>query len=154
MQSNDLKSRVIRSRSERLAGYRRVLEARSLGATEQRLRELARDDIRPVRLWAARNDRCPPDGLMNLAKDQDSIVRWNALMNASMPGAGLQLLSELEAKECSNSAEPRFTVRSKVLAHPNVDGLLADHLRDLGVRPEPVDCDCVIRGHPGHWCPW
>ncbi|WP_426513264.1 hypothetical protein ACPPVO_23165 [Dactylosporangium sp. McL0621] len=57
-----------------MAGYRRVLEARSSRTTTERLRQLADDPIRPVRLWAARNPRTPPDALDRLLQDPDSWV--------------------------------------------------------------------------------
>jgi hypothetical protein len=130
-------TRSVRSQAERLAGYRRVLEARSPDVTEQRLRELAHDEIRPVRLWTARSSRCPGDALVALAHDEDSTVRWNALHNAAMPAAGLRYLCEWEAERDREGRIPFFIVRARVLAHPNTPTQLAEQLRELGVVAEP-----------------
>jgi hypothetical protein len=77
--------REIRSAHERWLGYLRVLEARDANTTHDRLRELAHDVIRPVRLWTARNPNTPPDALIILSTDPDETVRWNVLMNRSAP---------------------------------------------------------------------
>jgi hypothetical protein len=129
--------RSIRSQPERIAGYRRVLEARSPDVPEQRLRELAHDEIRPVRLWTARSNRCPGDALVALAHDEDPNVSWSALHNAAMPEAGLRYLCEREAERDRKDRTPSFIVRARVLAHPNTPPQLAEQLRELGVVPEP-----------------
>jgi hypothetical protein len=134
--SGDLVTRLIRSQSERLAGYRRVLEARSPDVTGLRLRELADDGIRPVRLWTARSIRCPGDALVALAHDEDPWVSWCALLNAAMPEAGLRYLCEREAEGDRKDRTPCFIVRVWVLAHPNTPTQLADQLRELGVVAE------------------
>jgi hypothetical protein len=131
-----LMTRLIRSQPERIAGYSRVLEARSSDVTEGRLRELAHDEIRPVRLWTARSRLCPGDALVALAHDEDSSVSWNALHNAAMPDAGLRYLCEREA-ERNRHQTPFFIVRARVLAHPNTSPQLAEQLRELGVVAEP-----------------
>jgi hypothetical protein len=134
---SDRMTRSIRSEAERIGGYHRVLEARSPDVTGGRLRELAHDDIRPVRLWTARSRRCPGDALVALAHDEDSSVSWNALHNAAMPEAGLRYLCELEAERDRQDRTPSFIVRARVLAHPNTPPQLAKQLRELGVVPEP-----------------
>lgn len=50
----------IRSAAARWFGLLRVNEARSTDTTEQRLRELATDPMRPVRVCTARNPNTPP----------------------------------------------------------------------------------------------
>jgi hypothetical protein len=135
-------TRQIRSQRERLAGYRRVLEARSSDVTEARLRELAYDEIRPVRLWTARSRRCPGDALVALADDEDGSVRWCALHNAAMPEAGLRYLCEREAEGDRSGSTPFFGVRKRVLAHPNTPTELAEQLRELGVVVEPWMVKC------------
>lgn len=120
-----------------MAGYRRVQEARSPEVSAARMSELAGDEIRPVRLWVARSRRCPPDVLARLAQDEDRTVRWNALLNGSLPEAGLRHLSNLEAQETQNCHTPWFFIRSRVLAHPNVSRELADELHLLGAAAEP-----------------
>jgi len=131
-------TRTIRSQAERIAGYRRVLEARSPDVTDERLREPTHDEIRPVRLWTARSSRCPGDALVALAHDnEDSTVRWCALHNAAMPEVGLRYLCEREAERDRKDRTPSFIVRARVLAHPNTSTQLAEQLRELGVVAEP-----------------
>ncbi|GAA0932700.1 hypothetical protein Vau01_123280 [Virgisporangium aurantiacum] len=77
--------REIRTAHERWLGYLRVLEAWDPKTTHDRLRELAHDVIRPVRLWTARNPNTPPDALTILSTDPDETVRWNFLLNRSTP---------------------------------------------------------------------
>ncbi|MER7277784.1 hypothetical protein ABT369_25415 [Dactylosporangium sp. NPDC000244] len=60
-------SRPIRSQSERMPGYQRALEARSPTTSSARLRELATDDVRPVRVLVARNFNTPRETLEQLA---------------------------------------------------------------------------------------
>ena len=127
--------RRIRSRAEQLAGYRRVLEARSPATPADRLRDLAADELRPVRLWVARNPRCPSDALDALARDEDRTVQWNVLLNAGTPAPALWFLADLEKQEAERSSHPWFIVRSKVLAHPNAGWKLKWELLRLGVRP-------------------
>ncbi len=134
---SDRVTRPIRSQAERIAGYRRVLEARSPDVTEERLRELAHDEIRLVRLWTARSSRCPGDALVALAQDEDSTVSWCALHNAAMPEVGLRYLCDREAERDREDRTPSFIVRARVLAHPNTSTQLAEELRELGVVAEP-----------------
>lgn len=89
--------RVIRTRAGWTAGYRRVLEARSLDTPADRLRILAFDEIRPVRLYVARNPSTPPDALVWLASDPDESVRWNVLLNVNRPAEARRNAAAREA---------------------------------------------------------
>jgi Leucine rich repeat variant len=57
---------------------------------------LAADEIRPVRLWVARNPNTPPEALDALAQDADSAVRWNVLLNPSTPATALETTAVIE----------------------------------------------------------
>ncbi|WP_083971406.1 hypothetical protein [Actinoplanes awajinensis] len=81
----------MRTAAEREPGLLRVYEARSAETTVQRLRELAVDPIRAVRLWVARNANTPPDALGLLLQDADHSVRTNALRHPRTPAAGREL---------------------------------------------------------------
>jgi hypothetical protein len=121
--------REIRSARERWLGYLRVLEARDATTSRDRLRELARDIIRPVRLWTARNPRTPPDALIILSADTDSTVRWNVLLNRSTPLQALQAMADGEA---TNAPAGWFIVRHKVAHHPNTSAQLRAQLLTVG----------------------
>ena len=73
----------------RWQGYQRVLEARMAAVPVERLRELAADPIRPVRLNVARHPRTPADALGRLLFDVDSTVVWNALLHPGTPTEAL-----------------------------------------------------------------
>jgi hypothetical protein len=107
------------------------MEARSLATLPERLRELSRDHIRPVRIWTTRNRNTPPDALDALARDSDPLVRWNAVLHPTMPESGLRYLADAEAAEHS-----WFIVRERVIAHPNCGRELQHELRGLGVKRE------------------
>jgi hypothetical protein len=106
--------RIVRPYSERMAGYRRVLEARSR-TTPARLRELAGDEIRPVRLWTARNIWTPADALDLLADDPDDSVVWNVLLNRQTPARTLERLSRREA---AKFGDRYFIDRERIAHHP------------------------------------
>jgi hypothetical protein len=108
--------REIRSAHERWLGYLHVLEARDVKASPDRLRELARDIIRPVRLWTARNPNTPPDSLIILSADTDSTVKWNVLLNRSTPPQALHAMADQEA---ASAPAGWFIIRHKVVHHPN-----------------------------------
>ncbi len=109
-----------------MAGYRRALEARSIRTPAARLRELAVDEIRPVRVWTARNHNTPPDALDSLADDGDEIVRWNALLNGRMPATAL-------ARVARDRHRRRYVVRRLIAHHGNTPGELRRELREDGV---------------------
>jgi ribosomal protein S18 acetylase RimI-like enzyme len=115
--------RVIRGYTERMDGYRRVLEARSTATSSARLAELARDEIRPVRLWTARNHNTPPSALDHLMRDEDSDVRWNALLHPRTPARALI------------RAVDDVIYRENVAHHPNTPEDLRRDLRAAGVCP-------------------
>ena len=100
--------REIRSAHERWLGYLRVLEARDATTSHDRLRGLARDVIRPVRLWTARNPNTPPD-------------------------APLRALLAMADGEAAYAPAGCFIVRHKVAHHPNTSADLRAHLLTAGV---------------------
>ncbi|MBR7833800.1 hypothetical protein KDL01_11020 [Actinospica durhamensis] len=115
---------AVRTRAERLSGYRRVLEARSPQTSVDRLRVLATDEVRPVRLWTARNPATPADALDRLARDCDASVRWNALVNPLLPDEALSWMAEREEGEHGSRW---FHERSLIVHHPNAsEGLRAE----------------------------
>src|SRR4051794_20362708 len=111
-----MEQRVIRSRSEWMSGYRRVLEARDPATPDDRLLELATDYVRPVRLYVARNPRAPQQALQLLAVDADSTVQWNVLLN---PGAPAQALRAMAQQEAARYGGRSWIVRHRVARHPN-----------------------------------
>ena len=125
------------TQAERLLGYRRVLEARSQDVTADRLRVLAVDDIRPVRLWTARRPPTPPDALDQLARDTDHSVRWNALLNVNLPESSLWWLSDREAGKFGNRW---FLERQRVVHHPNASEALRAELIAVGACSCPRPC--------------
>ncbi len=116
-----------------MAGYRRVLEARDHWTSAARFRVLARDEIRPVRLYVARNPMAPADALALLMADDDTSVTWNALLNPKTPAAALVKSAAAEAKELGTSGFPR---RHYIACHPNTPVALQVTLLRAGV------CDC------------
>ncbi|GIE78501.1 hypothetical protein Aph02nite_44510 [Actinoplanes philippinensis] len=123
-----------RSVAERELGLLRVNEARSIDTTEQRLRELATDPIRPVRLWTARNPNTPPNAVAILLQDADRGVRNEALYHLRAPAAALEVLArrEAEAAELPNATTHK---RHVVAHHPNTPLPLRDELIAAGVCP-------------------
>ncbi|GAA2363147.1 hypothetical protein GCM10010170_059790 [Dactylosporangium salmoneum] len=73
-----------------MLGYLRVLEARDPATPPDRLRALADDDYRPVRVWTARNFHTPADALERLARDEDDHVRWRATYNLNLPEVAIR----------------------------------------------------------------
>jgi hypothetical protein len=120
-----------------MLAYRRVLEARDLNTSADRLRALAADEVRPVRLWVARNPLTPPDALGALARDEDSSVRWNALLHPETPDDALRWLSEREA---ARSGTKWFLVRQLVVHHPNASAELRADLAAIGACVCPQPC--------------
>ncbi|MEV6304093.1 hypothetical protein AB0M02_32140 [Actinoplanes sp. NPDC051861] len=120
-----------------MAGYRRVLEARSPETPVERLRELSGDAVRPVRLWVARNPRTPADALDRLLADADSWVQWNALLNVGAPGAALERLA---AEEQAQFDDRVFHHRSLVAHHPNAPDDLRRRLLEQGACGCPDWC--------------
>ncbi|MDG6110077.1 hypothetical protein Daura_31825 [Dactylosporangium aurantiacum] len=68
-----------------MLGYRRALEARRPATSPTRLRELATDDVRPVRVLVARNFDTPRDALEQLTRDEDDDVRTSAIYTLNFP---------------------------------------------------------------------
>jgi hypothetical protein len=119
-----------------MLAYQRVLEARHLETSAGRLRIVAGDEVRPVRLRVARNPNTPSDVLDALARDEDKSVRWNALLHPKTPDAGLRWLSEHEMAEYG-----------KALPHPPIDrsrpersNALRAELLALGAYACPKPC--------------
>ncbi|GAA0909426.1 hypothetical protein [Virgisporangium aurantiacum] len=131
--------REIRTAHERWLGYLRVLEARDAKTTRDRLRELAHDVIRPVRLWTARNPNTPPDALTILSTDPDETVGWNVLLNRSTPLEGLQAMADAET---ASAPADWFIVRHKVAHHPNTSAELRSQLLAVGVCRPPSTQSC------------
>jgi hypothetical protein len=138
--------RIVRGRVDRLLGYQRVLDARRVEASADRLRELASDEIRPVRLWTARNRLAPPDALDRLARDEDSSVRWNALLNPHLPDAALRWLAEHEMREAGTRW---FIYRERIVHHPNTSDALRAELLAVGACSCPRPC-----GRSAYAAPW
>jgi hypothetical protein len=117
-----------------------VLEARSAVTSTDRLRELAADDVRPVRLWTARNENTPADALDRLTQDEDPWVRWNALLHRKTPGSALERLAEIEAAEWGNDW---FLARGVIVHHPNTPSALRRQLLDAGACRNCPDHPCA-----------
>ncbi|MBF9132417.1 hypothetical protein I0C86_26215 [Plantactinospora sp. S1510] len=130
-------ARDVPSYRDRMAGYQRVLEARSAETIPERLRGLAGDPIRPVRLWVARNPRTPPDALDRLLHDSDSSVQWNALLHLATPGTALERLANDEAAKYGSRT---FHHRSLVAHHPNASTELRHRLAQQGACRCPDWC--------------
>ncbi|MEV0748362.1 hypothetical protein OG778_17585 [Streptomyces sp. NBC_00184] len=105
--------------------------------TAERLRSLAVDEIRPVRLWTARSPLTPPDALDRLARDMDSSVQWNALINPNLPDTALRWLADLEAKKAGTRW---FILRERIVHHPNASEALRAELVAVGACSCPRPC--------------
>ncbi|MEU8658478.1 hypothetical protein AB0C31_17400, partial [Actinoplanes philippinensis] len=127
----------IRSVAERQLGLLRVNEARSIDTAQQRLRQLATDPIRPVRVWTARNPNTPPDAVAILLQDADCAVRNEALYHLRAPAAALEGLARREAEEAEAARLPNATTHKRhvVAHHPNMPPPLRDELIAAGVCP-------------------
>jgi hypothetical protein len=119
--------------------YLRVLAARDAKTTHDRLRELAHDVIRPVRLWTARNPNTPPDALIILSTDPDETVRWNVLLNRSTPLEALQAMAD---EETASAPARWFIVRHKVAHHPHTSAELRSPLLTADVCQPPSTQSC------------
>lgn len=108
--------RDVRGAHERWLGFLRVLEARDPSTPHDRLRDLAGDMIRPVRLWTARTD-------------PDETVKWNVLLNRSTPPEALRVMADEEA---ASAPAGWFIVRHKVVHHPGTSAELRAQLLTAG----------------------
>lgn len=123
--------RYTRTNRERREGYLRVLEARSLATTPERLAELAWDDVPPVRLWASGNPNTPPDVLEALVRAGDD--GW-ALFNPSTPERALRVAAERERSEQLLASHQFLWVRANCYRHPNASRAFRRELREQGVE--------------------
>lgn len=126
-----------RSRAEQLAGYRRVLEARNPETPVDRLRALAADAIRPVRVWTGLNPHTPPDALELLAHDEDDYVRRIAILHPNAPEAALRHIAELETLKFGSRD---FLDREMIAHHPNVSRALRKALISEGTCKNRKEC--------------
>ncbi|GIF43923.1 hypothetical protein Axi01nite_82340 [Actinoplanes xinjiangensis] len=134
----------IRSATERKLGLLRANEARSADTTEQRLRELAVDPVRAVRLWTARNPNTPPDAVALLLHDSDPSVQNSALFHLRAPAAALELLARQEAAEAEAAQLPHQTAKRDLVAHhPNTPPELRDQLLAAGVCRACPESPCT-----------
>ena len=108
--------------ARRYDGYQRVKEARNQNVPPHRLRELATDPVRPVRLAVARHPAAPPDALAALLNDEDEEVVATALLNRAVP---------TEALAAHAQAAPQSEM-DVVAHHPNAPR----HLRGRCSCPE------------------
>ncbi|MFB4305641.1 hypothetical protein [Actinomadura sp. GTD37] len=129
--------RVPRSRAEQLAGYRRVLEARDLATSPDRLRVLADDEVGPVRVWAGLSPRTPPDALERLAHDEDDYVRRIAMLHPNTPEAALRHMAALETVR---AGDRYFLDRETIAHHPNVSRALRNALVGEGTCRDRREC--------------
>ncbi|MEV7230308.1 hypothetical protein AB0M79_25310 [Polymorphospora sp. NPDC051019] len=127
-----MSERIIRGYAERMAGYRRVLEARSTTTSAGRLRELAADEIRPVRVWTARNHNTPADALDPLTRDSDRIVRWIALLHPRTPAHALERIARDHQDPFDIHSS---TVRDRIAHHPHTPDGLRQALAQAGACP-------------------
>ncbi|MEU7872083.1 hypothetical protein [Dactylosporangium sp. NPDC049140] len=128
-----VRERPIRTRAERKLGYLRVCEARDPATTPDRLRELAGDEIRPVRYWAAVNVHTPRDALERLARDEDDHVRACAIHNLHFP----EMVMRWQANGGQISPAERLSVfLHQVVHHPRVPGALRAEVRAAGHCPD------------------
>jgi hypothetical protein len=129
--------RPVRSPADWRLSRRLVAEARSAGTSPDRLRELASEDFRPVRLWVARHPRTPQDALAELCRDPDRTVVWNAMWNPSTPGDVLRRLADAEHRRVGM----RGTLhRGVIVHHPNTPDDLRSALAAAGVCGCPGPC--------------
>ncbi|MFI0410571.1 hypothetical protein [Actinomadura sp. 3N508] len=129
--------RVLRSRAEQLAGYRRVLEARDPTTPADRLRILAADEIRPVRVWTGLNPHAPPDALELLAHDEDNYVRRIALHHPSAPETALLHIPPFETAKAGTS---HFMDRETIAHHPNASRALRKAMISEGTCRARSEC--------------
>jgi hypothetical protein len=135
--------RVLRTRAEWMAGYRRVLEARDRETPPDRLRVLAGDEVRPVRIFVAMNRATPADALARLSADEDWSVRRCALLNPCTPAHALHEMARAEQRQLAYTA---FWDRHFIAVHPNTDPALRTQLLAAGACDCPGSCH-VERGY-------
>jgi hypothetical protein len=116
-----VRGRPIRTRAERMLGCRRVCEARDPATTSHRLRELAGDDIRPVRYWVAVNVHTPRDALERLARDEaETKIDWS-VASAAVSGWCLVALAGMRPRPLAapDGGRRRYEhgTRSNVIAY-------------------------------------
>lgn len=129
-----------------MLGYARVKEARDPGVSAERLRELAGDDIVPVRLYTARSFAAPPDVLLRLASDEEGGVRWCVLLNVVADEPVLRLFADRErAESAGRPGTPSFSIRRMVVHHPNASPALYGELLAEGA------CGCPGYCSPPAW---
>ncbi|MFJ3728002.1 hypothetical protein ACIPYQ_36270 [Streptomyces sp. NPDC090045] len=133
-------SRKVRGPAERMLGYARVKEARDPDVSAERLRELAADDIIPVRLYTARSYAAPPDVLLRLASDEEGSVRWCVLLNPVADDPVLRLLAARERAESAGRPTPYLSVRGIIVHHPNASPALHGELLAEGACACPAYC--------------
>ncbi|MFE9559810.1 hypothetical protein ACFYM0_01690 [Streptomyces sp. NPDC006487] len=140
--------RRLRTPAERMLGYARVKEARDRRTTADRLRELASDEITPVRLYTAMNFATPPDALLRLSRDEEYHLRWCVLLNPAADEAVLRSMVVQERVEAANlrGGPPAyfvggFFVRGHAVHHPGASAALRAELLAEGVCGCPGKCD-------------
>lgn len=145
--------RKIRGPAERMLGYARVKKARDPEVTGDRLRELAGDEIMPVRLYTARSHAAPPDVLLRPACDEDDSVRWCVQLNPVADDAVLRFLVERKrTAEAARCRPPAFSVRRYVVHHPGASPDLRDELLAEGACGCPGFCTLEAwRTLTGRW---
>jgi hypothetical protein len=127
--------RPIRTRAEWMLGHQRVLEARDPTTTVERLRALADDGARPVRVWVALNFRTPPDALERLAQDEDDYVRARASYNLTLP--------DVAARWRANP--------DRTYPEGQYNGMLHDMVHHPGT-PEDLRAELVAAAQCPDWC--
>ncbi|MFE4258563.1 hypothetical protein [Streptomyces sp. NPDC056883] len=139
--------RRLRSPAERMLGYARVKEARDPLTPADRLRELASDEITPVRLYTAMNFSTPPDALLRLSHDEDDHLRRCLLLNPAADDAVLRSMVDRERAEAvsmrgrATSFLGGFYVRGLAVHHPGASGALRAELLAEGACGCPGTCD-------------
>ncbi|GAA4258772.1 hypothetical protein GCM10022255_080730 [Dactylosporangium darangshiense] len=132
-----------------MLGYQRVLEARDPATPPGRLRELAADDVRPVRLLVARNFDTPREVLERLTRDEDGHVRWCATYTLNFPEMAVRW--HANGGQISASGPQLSGFLHDVVHHPGVPGSLRAEVLAAGVCPS----GCPRRRYdvPGRPCP-
>lgn len=124
-----------------MLGYARVKEARSPDVTEVRLRELAGDEIFPVRLYTALSPLAPPDVLLRLARDDEDYIQSCVLLNVRTDDAALRILAERERAAAGRRARAGIhSRRGMIVHHPNASEALRAELVRQGACACPREC--------------
>lgn len=130
-----------------MLGYARVKEARDRRTPADRLRELASDEISPVRLYTAMNFATPPDVLLRLSCDEEHHIRWCVLLNPSADEAVLRSMADRERADAvklrgrSTYFLGGFFVRGHAVHHPGASEALRAELLAEGACGCPRRCD-------------